>query len=47
MKLQQFKELASQVHAPSKNGALDVKTRWNSTYIMLDTALKFKDSFFV
>ncbi|XP_065645534.1 uncharacterized protein LOC136076004 [Hydra vulgaris] len=45
LKWQQFKEVASQVQAPSNNVVLAVKTRWNSTCIILDTALKFKDAF--
>lgn len=45
LRWQQFKEVASQVRAPCKNVVLDVRTRWNSTYEMLDTALEFKDAF--
>ena len=45
LRLQTFKEVASQVKAPNKSLVLDVSTRWNSTFLMLQTALEFKEAF--
>ena len=45
LRLQTFKEVASQVKAPNKSLVLDVATRWNSTFLMLQTALEFKETF--
>ncbi|XP_058103795.1 zinc finger BED domain-containing protein RICESLEEPER 1-like isoform X3 [Magnolia sinica] len=38
-----FNGIARQVRAPQKKLILDVPTRWKSTYMMLETALEFKD----
>lgn len=44
---QKFDEVVRQVRVScTKELALDVKTRWNSTYLMLSTALVYKDVFF-
>ncbi|KAL7152809.1 hypothetical protein ABFS83_04G123800 [Erythranthe nasuta] len=44
---QKFEEVARQVRvACTKELVLDVKTRWNSTYLILSTALVYKDVFF-
>lgn len=44
---QKFDEVVRQVCVSCiKELALDVKTRWNSTYLMLSTALVYKDVFF-
>lgn len=40
-----FNLVAGQVGAPDRMVTLDVSTRWNSTYKMLDVALLFKDAF--
>jgi len=45
LRLQKFEEVASQVKAPKKSLLLDVSTRWNSTYLMLERALEFKKAF--
>jgi hypothetical protein len=46
MRIQRFEESAHQMHISiTKKLALDVKTRWNSTFIMLQTALLYKDVF--
>jgi hypothetical protein len=42
-RLQKFKECVAMEKINSKTLlCLDVSTRWNSTYLMLDTTLKFK-----
>ncbi|KAG6667256.1 hypothetical protein CIPAW_01G089100 [Carya illinoinensis] len=41
-RLKQFSEIAKQLQLPSKKLILDVPTRWNSTYLMLDAAIQFK-----
>ena len=46
LRLQTFKEVASQVKAPKKSLVLDVPTRWNSTFFMLQTTLEFKMAFY-
>ncbi|KAL7082188.1 hypothetical protein ACP275_14G084000 [Erythranthe tilingii] len=44
---QKFEEVARQVRVScTKELILDVKTRWNSTFLMLSTALIYKDVFF-
>ncbi|XP_024984099.1 zinc finger BED domain-containing protein RICESLEEPER 2-like [Cynara cardunculus var. scolymus] len=40
-----FSELSKQMTLSKKHLILDVSTRWNATYVMLSTALKFKDVF--
>uniref|UniRef100_A0A2N9H0X0 Cyclic nucleotide-binding domain-containing protein n=1 Tax=Fagus sylvatica TaxID=28930 RepID=A0A2N9H0X0_FAGSY len=43
---QKFDETARQLRVPcTKELVLDCKTRWNSTYLMLSTALVYKDVF--
>ncbi|RZC49603.1 hypothetical protein C5167_018029 [Papaver somniferum] len=42
---QKFKEVCLQVNAPDKKLIQDVDTRWNSTYLMLETALLFREAF--
>ncbi|XP_073136407.1 zinc finger BED domain-containing protein RICESLEEPER 2-like [Henckelia pumila] len=43
---EKFVETARQLKIPStKKLELDCKTRWNSTYLMLNTALEYKDVF--
>lgn len=45
-RLKRFKEACEEVNIESKALlCLDVVTRWNSTYMMLDAALKFKKAF--
>ncbi|XP_042944560.1 zinc finger BED domain-containing protein RICESLEEPER 2-like [Carya illinoinensis] len=44
-RLKQFSEIAKQLQLPSKKLILDVPTRWNSTYLMLDVAIQFKEVF--
>ncbi|KAG6661883.1 hypothetical protein CIPAW_03G205900 [Carya illinoinensis] len=44
-RLKQFSEIAKQLQLPSKKLILDVPTRWNSTYLMLDAAIQFKEVF--
>lgn len=45
-RVQKFEEAANQIHIPSnKKLALDVKTRWNSTFLMLQTSLIYRDVF--
>ncbi|XP_048323252.2 zinc finger BED domain-containing protein RICESLEEPER 2-like [Ziziphus jujuba] len=45
-RLQKFKECLSQEKIDSKSlVCLDVLTRWNSTYLMLESALKFQKAF--
>ncbi|KAF8390857.1 hypothetical protein HHK36_023156 [Tetracentron sinense] len=45
-KLENFEEAARQLRIPiAKKLSLDCKTRWNSTYLMLLTALVYKDVF--
>ncbi|CAN1172958.1 Putative AC transposase [Linum perenne] len=43
---QKFTEVVKQLHIDhSKELVLDCKTRWNSTWIMLSTAMLYKDAF--
>ncbi|WOK93758.1 ribosomal protein L20 [Canna indica] len=45
-RLHKFNEIVKQLQLPStKRLVLDVSTRWNSTYAMLESALEFKDVF--
>ncbi|XP_042952157.1 zinc finger BED domain-containing protein RICESLEEPER 2-like [Carya illinoinensis] len=44
-RLKQFSEIAKQLQLPSKKLILDVPTRWNNTYLMLDSAIQFKEVF--
>nr|XP_027093797.1 zinc finger BED domain-containing protein RICESLEEPER 2-like [Coffea arabica] len=44
-RLNQFAKIAKQLQLPSRKLILDCPTRWNSTYLMLASALDFKDVF--
>ncbi|KAH9752797.1 zinc finger BED domain-containing protein RICESLEEPER 1 [Citrus sinensis] len=44
-RLQAFKQCVQQVKCPNGTVVLDCPTRWNSTYLMLMTALKFQAAF--
>ncbi|KAH9724210.1 BED-type domain-containing protein [Citrus sinensis] len=44
-RLQAFKQCAQQVKCPNGTVVLDCPTSWNSTYLMLMTALKFQAAF--
>ena len=45
-RVEKFEEITKYVHVKiEKKIALDCKTRWNSTYIMLSTALPYKGCF--
>ncbi|GJY74672.1 zinc finger BED domain-containing protein RICESLEEPER 2-like protein [Tanacetum coccineum] len=44
-RLKVFSQVAQQLHLPERNLILDCKTRWNSTYKMLSTAIIFKEAF--
>lgn len=45
-RLEKFEEAARQLHVGcSKRLSLDCKTRWNSTYLMLETAIKYREVF--
>ncbi|XP_031248675.1 zinc finger BED domain-containing protein RICESLEEPER 2-like [Pistacia vera] len=44
-RLQIFSEIVQQLQLPHRKLILDCKTRWNSTYEMLATALKFQSVF--
>ncbi|XP_077249073.1 zinc finger BED domain-containing protein RICESLEEPER 1-like [Tasmannia lanceolata] len=46
-RVQRFEEASRQLCIPSsKKLALDCKTRWNSTYLMLETALIYREVFY-
>ncbi|GLT53071.1 hypothetical protein SLA2020_263670 [Shorea laevis] len=44
-RFREFSAIAKQLHLPSKKLILDVPTRWNNTYMMLATAIQFKEVF--
>jgi len=44
-RLKQFAEIAKQLQLSYKKLILDVPTRWNNTYMMLSTALEFREVF--
>nr|GEU88029.1 zinc finger BED domain-containing protein RICESLEEPER 2-like [Tanacetum cinerariifolium] len=46
-RLKVFSQVAEQLHLPDRKLILDSKTRWNSTYKMLSTAITFKEAFFM
>jgi hypothetical protein len=43
IRLKQFSELAKRLKLPSKQLILDVPTRWNNNYMILSTAIGFKE----
>jgi hypothetical protein len=44
-RLNVFSEIAKRLDLHYKKLILDVPTRWNSTYMMLDTVIRFKEVF--
>ncbi|GKD48556.1 zinc finger BED domain-containing protein RICESLEEPER 2-like protein [Tanacetum coccineum] len=44
-RLKVFSQVAQQLHLPERKLILDCKTRWNSTYKMLSTAILIKEAF--
>ena len=40
-----FREIAKRLYLPCKKLILDVPIRWNNSYMMLDTAIQFRDVF--
>jgi len=42
---EKFKLIAQQVNASNLSLKADVPTRWNSTFLMLERAVKFRDAF--
>ena len=40
-----FMEIVNRLNLPCKKLILDVPTCWNNTYIMLDSAIQFRDVF--
>jgi Domain of unknown function (DUF4413) len=44
-RIERFRKVAHQVRAPQTKLFLDVPTRWNSTFLMLVNALKFREAF--
>ncbi|GJY95737.1 zinc finger BED domain-containing protein RICESLEEPER 2-like protein [Tanacetum coccineum] len=44
-RLKVFSQVTKQLHLPERKLILDCKTRWNSTYYMLSTAIIFKEAF--
>ncbi|KAJ1700660.1 hypothetical protein LUZ63_000439 [Rhynchospora breviuscula] len=44
-RIERFEKVSQQVRAPQTKLFLDVPTRWNSTYLMLVNALKFREAF--
>ncbi|XP_062170516.1 zinc finger BED domain-containing protein RICESLEEPER 2-like [Alnus glutinosa] len=44
-RLRKFSDFAKRLKLPGKKLILDVPTRWNNTYIMLATAIQFKEVF--
>jgi hypothetical protein len=44
-RLRKFSDIAKRLQLPGKKLILDVPTRWNSTYMMLATAIQFKEVF--
>jgi hypothetical protein len=45
LRKEKFRLYANQVNAPNISLVADTPTRWNSTYIMLETAQKFREAF--
>jgi hypothetical protein len=44
-RLKEFSEIAKRLHLSSKKLVLDVPTRWNNIYLMLVSAVGFKEVF--
>lgn len=44
LRKEKFRLISQQVNAPDLS-LVDVSTRWNSTFNMLETAIKFRDAF--
>jgi hypothetical protein len=44
-RLRKFSDIPKRLQLPSKKLILDVPTRWNNTYMMLVTAVQFKEVF--
>jgi hypothetical protein len=44
-RLNVFSEIAKRLDLHYKKLILDVPTRWNNTYMMLDTTIRFKEVF--
>ena len=44
-KLNSFSDIVQQLQLPDRKLILDCKTRWNSTFEMLSTTIKFKEVF--
>jgi hypothetical protein len=45
IRLKQFSEIAKRLQLPSKKLILNVPTRWTNTYMMITTAIGYKEVF--